>query len=204
MRLALIAASMVLASITTAQAQEANWRIVAGFGYANGGETIRSGTITTIGTNKVTPFDIEAGSGVQVRLGADYRLTDKVTVQATIGHASSDPMGMNGSYDFKVIPLELMAFLEPMNGYRIGAGVRKSSASLSGKGVVVDDPANGDYSSSAGAVLELQYLFNSGTNSAKSPNGQFGLGLRAVRESFSHPLGTINGDHYEIAAVLYY
>jgi len=204
MRLALMAASMLVAGMTTVHAQESNWRMLGGFGYASGGGTILSGTITTVGTNKVTPFDVQAGSGLQVRVGAEYRFTDKVTVQASIGHSSSEPMGINGSYDFTVIPLEVMAFLEPVKGYRIGAGLRQSSATLTGKGVAANDPANGSYTSSPGAVLELQYLFSNGTNSARNPNGQFGISLRGVRESFSHPLGTLDGNHYEIGSVLYY
>lgn len=187
-----------------AQAQESNWRMVAGVGYAKGGETIRSGTIVTDGTNKVTPFDIQVGNGLQLRLGADYRVTGLVSVQATVGYMSSEPMGYNGSYDFRVTPLEAMVFLEPVKGLRVGAGARKSSATLTGKGVAANDPANGSYTGSSGVVVELQYMFGVGSNTAESSKGQFGISLRGVNEKFSHSLGTVDGNHYEIGAVLYY
>jgi hypothetical protein len=63
-----------------------------------------SGTITTIGTTQTLPFEIQAGTGTQYRLGADYRFADRLTLQGSIGRAVSDPMGMNGSLTFTVTP----------------------------------------------------------------------------------------------------
>jgi hypothetical protein len=64
-------------------------------------------------------------------------------------------------------------------------------------------PVNGTFVSTQGAVLEVQYLFQNGaTRSSSVP--QFGLSLRGVNETFSHTLGTLNGNHYEFGVVLYY
>ena len=194
----------ILATNIAAFAQDSPWRIFAGLGYAAGGEKIYSGTITTIGTNKVVPFDIQAGVGFQERIGVDCRLTDRISIQGSIGHSASEAMGINGSGDFTTIPLELMGFLELGNGFRIGTGLRQSSGEVRGTGVLADDPLNGRYAGNQGSVVEVQYLFkNSAAQSAISP-AKFGLSLRSVTETFTHTLGQINGDHCEVGVVLYY
>jgi hypothetical protein len=203
MKKALITIAM-LASSMAATAQDSHWRIFAGLGYASGGEKLYSGTIVTIGTNKVTPFDIQSGIGFQERIGAEYRLADRFTVQASIGHSASEAMGINGTADFTTIPLELMGFVEAGKGFRIGAGVRQSSAELRGSGVVANIPINGSYTGSTGSVLEIQYLFNNGAIHNASAPAQFGLCVRSITETFSHTLGQLNGDHVEVGVVLYY
>jgi hypothetical protein len=194
----------ILTSSMAAVAQDSPWRIFVGLGYAAGGEKIFSGTITTIGTNKVTPFDIQSGVGFQERIGAEYRLNERLTVQGSIGHSASEAMGINGSADFTTIPVELMGFAEIGRGFRIGAGLRQATAELRGTGVSENFPLNGRYTGSQGAVLEFQYLFNNGTARSGTSPTQFGVSLRGVTETFSHPLGTLNGDHYEVGVVLYY
>jgi hypothetical protein len=200
----LLIAITILAGSMAATAQDSRWRFVAGLGYADGGEKIVSGTITTIGTNKVTPYDIQSGVGFQERIGAEYRLSDRLTIQASIGHSASEAMGIDGSFDFTTIPLEFMGFAELGNGFRLGAGLRQSHAELRGTGKVADFPLNGSYVGSQGSVLELQYLFKNGAALSSVSPTQFGLSLRSVTESFTHTLGTLNGDHYEVGVVLYY
>ncbi|NVO05359.1 MAG: hypothetical protein HXX19_05175 [Rhodoferax sp.] len=197
-------AAAVLAACTGAQAQDSNWRIFAGIGYASGGEKITSGTVTNVSTGLVIPYDIQAGTGFQQRLGAEYRLSERITLQASIGHSTSEAMGFDGSYDFTTIPFEFMGFAEIAGGFRIGAGARQSSAELRGTGKAANSPVNGTFVSTQGAVLEVQYLFaNPGARPGK-PGPQFGLSLRGVNETFSHTLGTLNGNHVEVGAVLYY
>ena len=203
MRNATIALVLLAASLG-AQAQESHWRFMAGLGYADGGEKIASGTITTIGTNHVQPFDIQSGNGFQFRVGAEYRLSDRIALQGSLGHSSSEAMGINGSYDFTVIPFELMAFVDIASGWRIGLGARQSSAELRGTGVSANSPVNGTFVSSQGAVLEVQYLFQSEGAGRSKSMPQFGLSLRGVNEKFTQTLGTLNGNHVEIGAVIYY
>lgn len=185
-------------------AQDSKWRFLAGLGSAGGGEKITSGTLTTIGTNKVLPFDIQAGVGIQKRIGLDYRLADRFTLQGSIGHSVSEAMGIDGSMSFTTVPVELMGFVDVAAGLRIGAGVRQSSADLQGTGLAANASVNGTFVASTGAVLELQYLFaNAEPRNGKSVP-QFGISVRSVGESFNHALGTLNGDHYEIGLVVYY
>jgi hypothetical protein len=194
----------ILAGSMAATAQISPWRFVAGVGYADGGEKIVSGTITTIGTNKVTPFDIQSGIGFQARMGAEYRLTDRFSIQGSIGHSASEAMGIDGSLDFTTIPLELMGFAELGMGFRVGAGLRQSHAELRGTGKTEGFPLNGNYVGNQGSVVELQYLFDNGTGQNGASPTQFGLSMRSVMETFTHTLGTLKGDHYEVGVVLYY
>jgi hypothetical protein len=124
----------MLAASLAAQAQESPWRFFGGIGYAQGGEKITSGTVTNVSTKLVIPYDIQAGTGFQQRLGAEYRLSERFTMQGSIGHSTSEAMGIDGSYEFTTIPLELMGFAEIAYGLRVGAGVRQSSAELRGTG----------------------------------------------------------------------
>jgi len=203
MKKTLIAAALLAASMA-ANAQDSNWRFFAGLGYAGGGEKLFSGTIVTIGTSKVTPYDIQAGTGFQQRIGAEYRLGERFTVQGSIGHSASEAMGINGSADFTTIPVELMGFVEAGYGFRLGAGVRQSSAELRGTGVSANFPLNGTYTGNTGAVVEIQYLFKNGNAQSGISPTQFGLSVRSVTETFTHTLGQLHGDHYEVGVVLYF
>lgn len=196
--------TVILISSFAASAQEDHWRFVAALSYADGGQKIASGTIVTIGTNKVTPFDIQAGIGFQERIGAEYRLSERITVQGTIGHSASEAMGINGSADFTTIPFELLGFVDVGNGFRLGGGLRQSSAEFRGTGVVANFPPNGTYVGSTGSVLEIQYLFKNSPVQSAISSAQFGMSVRGVSETFTHTLGQISGDHYEVGVVLYY
>jgi hypothetical protein len=184
-----------------AYAQDSNWRFFGGLGAASGGEKITSGEITVTGTTQVVPYSVGPGEGIQKRIGFDYRIADRFTLQTSIGHMSSEPSGVNGSYDFTVVPVEFMGFVDVVYGLRVGAGLRKSSAELRGKGVVANSPVNGSFRSDGGAVVELQYMLT-GADKPKGP--QFGISLRAVSEKFKHALGELNGDHKEIGFLVYY
>lgn len=193
-------ALMGVCAVAQAQAQTSKWRFFAGVGLSNGGETIAAGTITTIGTTQVLPFEIQAGTGTQYRLGADYRLADRVTLQGSIGRSVSDPMGMNGSLTFTLTPVELLGFVNMTDSLRIGAGVRKSSAEMTGTGISASWSGNGSYSSSGGSVVEAQYLFAM----PGAQKSQFGISARFVNESFNHNSVTFKGNTYEVGLALYY
>lgn len=197
----LITCIAVLGASLAAHAQESNWRFYGGLGAASGGEQIASGTVVEIGSGKVVPFSIGPGDGIQKRIGADYRISDRFTLQGSIGHTSSEPTGYNGAWDFTVVSAEFMGFVDIYAGLRLGAGLRKSSAELRGSGVTADAAVNGVFTSKGGAVVELQYMLV-GADKPKGP--QFGISLRAVTEKFNHTLGELNGDHKEVAMVVYY
>lgn len=194
----------VACTCTFAQAEGSNWRFFAAAGLANGGDTIVSGTITTIGTNQVLPFEVKPGTGTQFRLGADYRLLDRLTVQGSIGRSVSDPMGMDGSLEFTTTPVEFLAFVNLTDALRIGGGLRKSHAEMTGSGKSAGWSGLGTYSSDQGSVFEVQYLFSDSGARLGSQKSQFGISLRLVKESFTHDSVTFNGDHREVGVSLYY
>jgi hypothetical protein len=197
-------AILLLAAASLAQAQSSNWRFFAGVGVADGGETITSGTIVTDGTNKITPFTIKAGGGTQLRAGMEYRLMDRLSLQGSLGYVISDPMGYNGSLTFTAVPVELMAFVNISDSLRLGAGVRKTHAEMKGTGVASAWSVNGTYTGSAASVVEAQYLFGSGDAKTSSQRTQFGISIRAVNETLTHDGFSINGNHYEVGAALYF
>lgn len=195
-----LAAVMLVAMCACAQAQS-NWRFFAAAGIADGGETIVSGNIVTDGTNKLTPFTIKAGGGTQLRAGMEYRLMERLSLQGSLGFHVSDPMGYNGSLTFTAVPLELMAFVNVTESLRLGAGVRKTTGEIKGTGVASAWSVNGTYTGSAASVVEAQYLFGSG---GAKPGAQFGISVRAVNETLTHDGLSINGNHYEVGAALYF
>lgn len=197
-------AVLLVAGASLAQAQSSSWRFLAGVGVADGGETITSGTIVTDGSNKITPYTIKAGGGTQLRAGLEYRLMDRVSLQGSLGYAVSDPMGYNGSLTFTAVPVEVMAFFNITEGLRLGAGVRKTHGEMKGTGVASDWSVNGTYTGSAASVVEAQYLFGSGDAKNNAQRTQFGISIRAVRETLTHGDSSINGNHYEVGAALYF
>ncbi len=192
--------AVLMVGSSWAQAQS-NWRFIAGAGIADGGETITAGNIVTDGTNKLTPYSIKAGGGTQLRAGMEYRLMDRLSLQGSLGYHVSDPMGYNGSLTFTAVPIELMAFVAITESMRLGAGVRKTTGELKGTGVAAAWSVNGTYSGSIASVAEAQYLF--GPTNAKS-GAQFGVSIRTVNETLTHDGLSINGNHYEVGAALYF
>jgi hypothetical protein len=187
-----------------ANAEGSNWRFFAGLGVANGGQTINSGNITNTTTGNLIPYDVKTASGLQFRLGADYRIASRLTLQGSIGYSANDPMGNNGSLTFTTIPVELLGFLNLTDALRIGGGVRKTSAEMTATGVAANWPEVGTYSSTTGAVVEVQYLFPISSGQSSYQKSQFGISLRYVTESFSHNSVTYDGNHYEVGMALYY
>ncbi len=199
-----ILALLLIAGSAAANAQSPNWRFFAGVGVADGGETITSGTIVTEGSNKVTPYTIKAGGGTQLRVGMEYRLMERLSLQGSLGYIVSDPMGYNGSLIFTAIPVEFIAFLNLTESLRVGAGVRKTTGEMKGTGVASAWSVNGTYSGSAASVVEAQYLFGNTETKTNAPRTQFGISIRAVNETFAHDGLSINGNHYEVGAALYF
>ena len=177
MKKMIVCAAMFGASLA-AHAQDSNWRFYFGLGASSGGDTLYSGIKTIDGSNQVVDYTISPGNGIQKRIGFDYRIADRFTLQASVGHYNADVSGYNGGFDFTIVPVEFMGFMDVASGLRIGAGLRKSSAELRATGVVASAPFAGTFKSDGGAVLEVQYLFSS----AERKNGklvpQFGISLR--------------------------
>lgn len=199
-----IAAAVVLWVAGSAQAQTSDWRFIASAGFGGGGEAITSGTIVNVSNNAVTPFTIRAGDGLQVRVGAEYALSNAFAVQMSIGHSAVAPMGMNGSLTFTTIPVEVMALARISEGWRLGLGVRKAHAEMAGSGVASNAPVLGTYETSVGTVAEVQYLFAQSDRKQSDRRPEFGISARYVTEDYRLNGYSFNGNHYELGVVLYY
>ncbi|MGQ0709245.1 MAG: hypothetical protein ACT4NV_05790 [Rhodoferax sp.] len=195
---------LALGVCAAAQAQQPGWRLVAGAGLGEGGQTITSGTITNVSNNQVVPFQIKPGSGPQFRLGAEWPLSSNVAVQATVGHSAVAPMGFNGSLTFTTIPVEVLALASVGEQWRLGLGLRKAHAEMAGSGVAASSPVLGVYETSLGAVAEAQYLFATAGGRSSAQRSQFGISARYVSETYQRNGYSFNGNHYELGVVLYY
>lgn len=185
-------------------AEDSNWRVMGGVAMANGGGVIGTGTITVIGTNHVIPFEVKAGMDSQYRIGLEYRPFSRIALQGSVGYSITEPMGMNGSLEFTTIPVELLAYANITEGLRIGAGLRKARADLTGSGVAANSPSLGSYASTVGTVLEVQYLFSASDSIKTFAKSQAGFTARVVNEEYSHGGITTSGNHYELGVVVYF
>jgi len=194
---------LVMAALSClAHADDSPWRVYAAGGISTGGETLLRGTIVEDGTKKTVPFDIRPGTGIPLRLGAEYRTSNPFALRASVERTVSDPMGYNGSATFTNTSAELMGLLSVTPAIRLGLGVRKSNAVLDGTGLAANLPQLGTYSSSGGTVLEAQYLFFTDPAQPQRRQPQVAATLRLVSESFQRNDVTLNGDHYEVGLAL--
>lgn len=201
MRNWLVGTLLVLGS-AVAQAQAPAARFHANIGYSVGGDTLASGNYVD-----GTSYRISAGTGLLLALGADFRLTDTVRLQATLGSHVDKTNASNGEISFNRSPVELLAFYDLNQQVRLGGGVRKAqNAELKATGAGLGVVTPGAYESTTGVVLEGQYFFNPGTTGDEH-KARFGLGLRFVGESFKRANGstaTINGSHVGLNLLFYY
>jgi hypothetical protein len=195
---------LLLVGAAGVYAQDSNWRVMGGIAMANGGGVITTGTISVIGTSHVIPFEVKAGMDTQYRLGLEYRLFSHLALQGSVGYSITEPMGINGSLEFTTIPVELLAYANITQSLRVGAGVRKARADLTGSGVASNSPELGSYASTVGKVLEVQYLFSASESSKTFAKTQAGFSARVVNEEFTHGGITTSGNHYELGLVVYF
>jgi len=190
--------------MSVAHADDSPWRFYAGGGIATGGDTILHSSIVQDGTNKIVPFDLKPGTGIPVRIGAEYRLSGPLSLRASVGHSITDPSGYNGSVTFTTTTMEVMGLMNLTDALRLGLGARQSTAVVKGTGVAQDWPEVGTYNGKNGAVVEVQYLFSNDAAHPKSRQPEVGATLRLVTESFLRNGVTFNGDHYEVGLALYF
>jgi len=190
----IVASAVVLLTGITAnvQAQTVSNPLsgVAGAGYGRGGDIVAVGTYTD---GSIT--NVRAGNGLEIYLGAAYRLNEQFALQADVGYQSSTGNAVNGELTFKRFPIELLGYYYLNNSWRLGAGARfDERVKLSGSGVA--SAAQFDFDSATGAIAEIEYLITP----------QFGVKLRAVKESFK-PTGytnTFSGNQAAIFLTAYF
>lgn len=204
MKKGLIGLAVAMAGMA-AYAQEAPaLRAYASVGYGYGGAALVSGVFSS-----GQEFELNAGDGLVLTLGADYRLTDRFSVRGSFGYQYNDIRAINGNLEFTRHPVELLGFYALNEQVRVGLGLRKvvgAEVKLTDAAAVL--PGAGKYDSSVGAVLEGQYLFN--TPSATGRSLVTGLNLRFVSESFTQqddgagPYEKKSGSHVELGLMFYY
>lgn len=188
---------MVCSALAHADAPS-DWRFVGRLGMGMGSTPLDSGFYTD-----GSSWELSSGNGLKYAVGADYRLGQNLTLQATVGKELSTVPASNGDLTFNRTPVELMGFVDVSKELRVGLGVRSSTgARVSSSGAGTGYTSVGDWTPSTGAVLEAQYLFSS-TGQVRNPS-QFGVNLRFVSESFTKGAVTKTADHYELGVVLYY
>ncbi len=187
-----------------AQAEAPRLRVLGSVGYGSGGAPLISATYSN-----GQPIELLAGTGWVWAIGADFRVVDNVTIQASIGHQRNRVAGANFDFDFQRQPVELLAFYSVSDQVRLGLGARKvQNAKLTGNDAAAGYAGTGTYNSSVGGVLEGQYLFS--PPSLTERKLVTGMYLRFVKENFTladEDGGTgeaKRGDHVALGLVFYY
>lgn len=204
MKKGLVGMIMAVAGMAAYAEEAPALRAYASVGYGHGGAALVSGVFSS-----GQAFELNAGDGLVLTLGADYRLTDRFSVRGSIGYQYDDIRAVNADLEFTRHPVELMGLYALSEQVRVGLGVRK----VVGAEVTLTDAATvlagaGKYDSSVGAVLEGQYLFNTPSPMARSL--VTGLNLRFVSESFTKkddgagPYEKKSGSHVELGLMFYY
>jgi len=197
-------ASACLLACMAAHADDSPWRVYAAGGISTGGDTLLRGTMVEQGTSKTVPFEIKPGTGIPVRVGAEYRISAPFAVRGAFERMVTDPSGTNGSVTFTSTSAELMGLFSVSPDIRLGLGVRQTTAVLDGTGVAASWSEVGTYTSAGGAVLEAQYLFSNDPARPQRRQPQVAVTVRLVSESFQRNDVTVNGDHYEVGLALYF
>jgi hypothetical protein len=196
----LVACALVLGAVLAHADEPSKWRFVGRIGMGFGSTPLEEGYYANDGST----WELSSGNGLKYALGADYRIAEKVTLQATIGKERSTVPANDADLKFSRTPIELMGFFDVSKDIRLGLGLRKSiDAKVQASGAGIGFPSVGKWDSSVGGVLEAQYIFASTTRLDGGP-GQFGTNLRFVNETFTKGAVTKKADHFELGLFLNY
>lgn len=180
MKKSLIGLALVCAALG-ANADAPRVRMFASAGYGFGGDPVLEGTWVDSNGQQTGTWDLKAGKGTTLALGADLRVTDRFSVQASMGYQRESVEGDGSNFVFSRVPVELLGFYSLTERLRLGLGMRKTqSAKIQGGGTY--DYINEPYEASTGAVIEGQYLFGTPSRSDRAP--MFGMYLRFVSETY--------------------
>lgn len=153
----LTAALLAALALTSAHAQSPNGpavRPLLGMGLTFGGDKLYTADFTDGSSDTV-----RAGGIFMLYGGVEFRATDALAVQATVGyHGDSTRAASNGSIRFGRYPVDVLALYSVTDKVRLGGGVEfVNSPKLSGSGVVGDFDVR--FNNTTGVVLEGEYLF---------------------------------------------
>lgn len=175
----LVIGLMVATGCAWAHAQSKEWRFYGHLGTGFGGDTIAEGTYINTGG----AWSVKTGMGLEYKLGFDYRVAPRVTLQTSFGNQRSTTYATNGEISMNTNSLEFMGFYDLTPSVRLGGGVRTlTMAEVKASGVASGFQAAGRYDSTPGAVVELQYVLDATERKDGSGPGQFGISVRYVDE----------------------
>lgn len=139
---------------------------------------------------------LSAGGRFMAYGGAEWRATEQVDVQATVGYHLSDttPLPDTG-LRFARVPLNLVGYYRVAPDWRLGVGVEYAARPrISGTGAA--DGVRRTYRGSTGAVVEAEYLFMP----------QMGVKLRYADHRFTPEGGgqAVNGRYGALMLTYYF
>ena len=179
-----LGAALTIGAAFSAQADDSgsSFRFLIGQGLTYGGDSLIKAPFSD-GSERV----FKAGGLAQFYGGGEYRLGDKIALQATIGyHINYAKASSDGNVRFTRVPVDLLALYSLADNVRVGGGAQfVSHPELKGSGLASN--VSQAYDSTVGAVVEGEYLF--------SPH--IGLKLRYVSEKFKPSNGgsSVDGSH---------
>ena len=189
-----LGAALALGAAFSAQAADeagSSFRFLLGQGLTYGGDSLINVPFTD-GSERV----FKAGGLAQFYGGGEYRLGDKIALQATVGyHINYAKASSDGSVRFTRIPVDLLALYSVTENIRVGGGAQYvSHPELKGSGLASN--VSQTYDSTVGAVVEGEYLI--------TPH--VGLKLRYVSEKFKPSNGgsSVDGSHAGLLLSYYF
>jgi opacity protein-like surface antigen len=171
-------------------AQQSKVRPVIGAGLTFGGDKLATAEYQNGGS-----IDIHAGSMVTFYAGADFRVTDAFSLQATIGYHVDNASATNGDIRFERMPIELLAYGHIGQQWRVGGGARYvSNPKLKSSGAA--DIGDYSFDNAVGGVIEAEYMVMP----------RLGVKMRYVSEKFklSGSSEKIDGSHVGFLANYYF
>jgi hypothetical protein len=191
MKKILISAALALGAHLSAHAADdaAPVKFLLGGGLTFGGDKL-----ATVGFSDGSTDNIRAGALLMLYGGAEVRLGDLVSFQATLGyHVDDTSPASNGKLRFSRMPVDLLLHFRLNEQLRLGAGMQLvHKPELKGSGDV--SYINAKFDNATGAVLEGEYLF--------SPH--VGLKLRYVSEEFELKGSNVTVDGSHVGLLLNY
>ena len=183
-RTALVGAMLAVGTAFNAHAADADspFKFLIGNGLTYGGDNL-----VTVPLSDSSQDVFKAGGLVYTYGGVEYRLTDKVALQTTLGyHLNYARASSDGKLRFTRMPVDMLALYSISDKIRVGGGAQfVYSPELKGTGVASN--VSQKYDSTLGAVVEGEYLF--------TPH--IGVKLRYVAEKFKPNDGgaSVDGSH---------
>lgn len=144
-----------------------------GAAFTSGGSTLATATFTDGST-----ADVKAGSLFLFKLGADWRINPKVSLQGTVGLHTDSINAKNGELKFTRNFVEGLAFWNTTPTQRLGFGLRQTSDAKLTSGGAAASVGNYDFSSTLGTVLEYEWRFSQKISG-------LGISVRYVAEKYT-------------------